>query len=144
MGIPKDSRVRLQLYLSYSLTHLIIRYDQLAYKNSALIINSSGFDSIPSEIGPYLASKSLRAAFGDNARLGRSVSAWKVQTGISGGTIDSILSMTDAPRDQVKAALDDWGLSPGAQAIAPTQYLISLRIVHFSERKTYTWTKTSL
>lgn len=89
------------------------RYDYLAYKNSAIILTSCGFDSIPSEIGPFLASKTLRAAFGDSARLGPSVSALKIKSSVSGGTIASILSMMDVPKDQVSAAFDDWALSPG-------------------------------
>ena len=95
------------------------RFDYLAYKNSALIIPACGFDSLPSELGPYLASKTLRAAFGAKAGLGQSVSACKVKSSVSGGTIASVLSMMDTPKDEVDAAFSDWALSPGSFLCLP-------------------------
>ena len=118
-----DSTVRSHLDILYvpGLT-VLCRFDYLAYKSSALIVNACGFDSMPSEFGPYLASKAFRAAFGDKASLGQSVSACKVKSSVSGGTIDSILTMMDTPKDQIAAAFEDWSLSPG------TVFLLSCKI----------------
>ncbi|KAJ3325839.1 hypothetical protein HDV06_002224 [Boothiomyces sp. JEL0866] len=68
-------------------------YHEQAVENKTLIINSSGFDSVPSDIGTLLIANHFKSKglSTNNVRY----SAWAVSGGVSGGTLASGTNMID-------------------------------------------------
>ncbi|KZS88180.1 hypothetical protein SISNIDRAFT_460044 [Sistotremastrum niveocremeum HHB9708] len=111
-------------------------YDFLAFKTSSIIIPACGFDSIPSDISAYLSVRTLKKKLGPETRVGKSTSIFRLQGGMSGGTISTILTALEAvPRKVLAAAAADYALSPvqgkptpffqfvyTAPVLRPTQY----------------------
>jgi len=119
---------------------MITKYDYVAAKNGAIIVPSCGFDSLPADILVMLANKTLKNAAGLHANMGRSVTAYRTQGGMSGGTLSTILTIIEeVPSHQLIEAMQDYALSPGMRAIdspspalyytvpftSPTQYALS-------------------
>ncbi|CAE6334717.1 unnamed protein product [Rhizoctonia solani] len=91
---------------------MIEQYDQLAHKNKACIVPSSGYDSIPSDLAAHLALRELEKELAGNLPSHiRSTAAHTFKGGMSGGTATTVLSSFDLPSDQrLKGA--GWTLSP--------------------------------
>ena len=92
----------------------IDRFDATARATGARIVNSCGFDSVPSDLGVLLVADRARA---DGAgTLGATTLAVRsLRGGISGGTIDSLRGQIDASRaDRALRRLlaDPYALSP--------------------------------
>ena len=81
---------------------MIDRYDEAARANGVVLVPSSGFDSIPSDIACQWMAERLAVRFG---RPARRVSAYvAMQGGMSGGTVLSgILSEEAFGRSPVRA-----------------------------------------
>ncbi|RXJ71715.1 saccharopine dehydrogenase [Veronia nyctiphanis] len=73
---------------------MLYKYEHLATKSGARIVNCCGFDSIPSDMGVYFTQKEAKRLFGqycDSIKM-------RVKTlkgGASGGTIASIINITE-------------------------------------------------
>jgi short subunit dehydrogenase-like uncharacterized protein len=106
-------------YLDLSGEALFVRrcidqYDEIARANGARIVNSCGFDSIPSDLGVLLLADRAQAdaagGLTDTTMVVRSL-----RGGVSGGTIDSLRAQTEAmgaDRDTRRMVADPYGLSP--------------------------------
>ena len=86
----------------------------MASKSHAIIIPSSGMDSIPSDISVYLSNKTLKTLVSPDANIDESVSAFQASGGFSGGTFATALStFTEVPRKELSIARADYALSTG-------------------------------
>jgi short subunit dehydrogenase-like uncharacterized protein len=97
---------------------LVARCHTLAESTGAVLIPSSGQDSVPSDLTIHLANKALKAA-APGASMARSVGAFSMETTgptsspISGGTLDSMAALFDeVPRSLLTASFAPWALSP--------------------------------
>ncbi|GEM06323.1 saccharopine dehydrogenase / Homospermidine synthase family protein [Rhodotorula toruloides] len=89
------------------------KYGRIALENKATIIHCCGFDSIPSDIGAFLAVQRLKQVGGDEVRAGKVRTAFKAKGGMSGGTLASIVNMRETEdKDAMKFAADTYALSP--------------------------------
>lgn len=95
---------------------LHIRYDFLAAKTGAIIINSAGFDSVPSDLSSFLSVQTLKDVLGKDTQAGRSTSALLLShTGLSGGTTSTMVDIMsgNVPQSAMSKLRDSWALSPG-------------------------------
>jgi short subunit dehydrogenase-like uncharacterized protein len=92
-----------------------------ARETGARIVHCCGFDSIPSDLGVWLAHEHLLRAHG--TRLARAqLYVRKIHGGYSGGTIDSMLSLMElAARDRQvrRLLLDPYALNPADERRGP-------------------------
>lgn len=89
------------------------RFDEAARGSGARIVNSCGFDSIPSDLSVLL----LHEAAGELAEV--TLVVRRLKGGISGGTFDSLRTTVDAVRKDrslVKILGDPYALSPDRSA----------------------------
>lgn len=94
---------------------LIHRFDYLAHKTHAIIIPSCGFDSLPSDISAFLAAKTLKAALGPGASLGASRTAVRLRGGVSGGTLQTAITLLEEiPKDRLAFSRLAYSISPSA------------------------------
>lgn len=105
------------VYLSWLqhefLTHLRHSYDFAATKTGSIIVPSCGFDSVPSDLAAYLSNKTLKS-LRTPLDVGTSTSAFKLRSGISGGTFSTIMTMLeDVPKKDLKDSGAEYSLSPG-------------------------------
>ncbi|WFD34895.1 hypothetical protein MCUN1_001740 [Malassezia cuniculi] len=77
-----------------------------AQATKAVIVPSSGFDSLPFDLTTYLAAQEIRNAYPD-ATVSQAICAYKMKGGISGGTIASAVSMRTDP-DQMLVVKPYW------------------------------------
>lgn len=93
-------------------------YDAAARASGARIVTSSGFDSIPSDLGVLALHEHARAnGLGDLQETTTVVKA--MRGGVSGGTIDSLRGQLEEGRrdsDARRVLLDPYGLSPDRSA----------------------------
>lgn len=91
---------------------IIHEYDYLATKTHAVIVSACGYDSIPSDYSAYLSAKTLRTTFPD-LFVGKSTTVHSVSGGVSGGTINTILTTLDSvPREIIEESSEPFSLSP--------------------------------
>lgn len=95
---------------------MIQEHSAAAIKSGALMLNSCGFDSVPSDLCTYLAIKELKKAK-PTARVGAVESLFKMKGGISGGTFASGLNALEKPSAERRSTLGNaFVMSPtGAQ-----------------------------
>lgn len=87
-------------------------YDYLATKTHAIIIPSSGMDSMPSDLAVHLSNKTLKTLVGPDALIDESTSAFDVLWGASGGSIATLIStLEDIPRFKRAMARSDFVIS---------------------------------
>ncbi|EGO00593.1 hypothetical protein SERLA73DRAFT_178436 [Serpula lacrymans var. lacrymans S7.3] len=92
---------------------IIHEFDYVATKTGAVIVPCCGLDSVPSDAVVHISNKTLKNLAGPTTTIDLSTSSWKVQGGVSGGTISSIITaLEDVPRDKLRAARLDFVLSP--------------------------------
>ncbi|KZT05450.1 NAD(P)-binding protein [Laetiporus sulphureus 93-53] len=102
---------------SHFTRHMILRWDYVATKTKAIIVSSCGLDSVPADLLVYLANKTVKAAAGPHAGLGKSLTVYRVAGGVSGGTLSTISSTFDIPSPIISEALADYSLSTGIQGV---------------------------
>jgi short subunit dehydrogenase-like uncharacterized protein len=114
LGSGHYRRVSILPFLRLHFAELSYRYDYAATKSGAIIIPCSGFDSVPSDISAYLANKTLKAVVGPDTAIESSTSAWRLRSGISGGTLQTAMSaLEEVPREKFERSMKDYILSPG-------------------------------
>jgi short subunit dehydrogenase-like uncharacterized protein len=74
------------------------RYHDRAAADGTRIIPACGFDSVPSDLGTYLMARHVRGAMGVPCTEVRTF--FRLSGGLNGGTVASLLSMLDMPRDR--------------------------------------------
>lgn len=89
---------------------MIEKYHAAAQKSGATIIHACGFDSVPGDIGVMLAVHELHRK--GVRSVGTVESAYDARGQLSGGTVDSLLTMLEAPNEDRRKALDPYALSP--------------------------------
>ena len=91
------------------------RYDYVAAKAGVVLVPSCGFDSVPADLTVYLSNKTLKAAAGPHASLGDSLTVYRANGGISGGTLASALALAEnITLEKLNEANADYALCPGA------------------------------
>ncbi|KAF5375563.1 hypothetical protein D9615_009173 [Tricholomella constricta] len=89
---------------------IINKFDYLATKTGAVIINSCGYDSVPSDASAFLSNKTLKAH--GPYDVGTSMTAHRVRGGISGGTLSTMMTaIEDVPKEKMQESID-YSLSP--------------------------------
>lgn len=96
----------------------IAKYDEAAKAKKIVIAPSVGFDSLPFDLSTYLAASHLKTK--QKAQIGSVEVTAIFKGGISGGTIQSALDMTDVDKTQMQAVRSDW-LSPMKGSHKPIQ-----------------------
>jgi len=86
-------------------------YTRSALASKAILVNASGFDSIPSDINTFLAAQRLQQ-IDSNASLGSVRSGFKAKGTFSGGTLASGIGMIEAGAEDRKLAMDPYALCP--------------------------------
>lgn len=77
---------------------MITAHEQTAKQSGARIVHTCGFDSIPSDIGTYFMQKHMRELHGVAANHVK-YRAKAFKGGFSGGTVDSMMAMMEAAKD---------------------------------------------
>jgi short subunit dehydrogenase-like uncharacterized protein len=88
---------------SFWVKEMIDKYHETAIKNHVLIVSMCGFDSLPSDLGNYLAVKALREQY--NTATKHVQAFVKIIGGVSGGTLHTMLNALES--DGSKEALRD-------------------------------------
>ncbi|GAA5958344.1 hypothetical protein JCM8115_004060 [Rhodotorula mucilaginosa] len=88
------------------------QFQRSALDSKALIVHTSGFDSIPSDLGAFLAVQRLKQAGGDETFAGPVRTAFKAKGGMSGGTLSSLLTVVEQPKESREVASKVYALSP--------------------------------
>ena len=93
--------------------NMIDTHQAAARASGARIVHTCGFDSIPSDLGVYYLQQQCRAQFGvPSNRIKYRTRAFK--GGFSGGTIDSMMAMMEAAKDDasiMKIMADPYALN---------------------------------
>ncbi|KAF8167524.1 Saccharopine dehydrogenase-domain-containing protein [Crassisporium funariophilum] len=96
---------------------IILEFDYYATKTGAIIVPSCGFDSIPSDTSAHLANKTLKslgpASNGQYHDAGVSTTAHHFKSGVSGGTIASVMvGIEQLPKHLRRQSMKPYTLSP--------------------------------
>ena len=67
------------------------KFEALAAKTGARIVHQAGFDSVPSDVGTFLACKAFRAQYGTDCKEVQMFVTIK-GGGVQGGTIATVLN----------------------------------------------------
>lgn len=70
---------------------------ELAQKTGAVIVPSSGFDSLPFDLSTYFAVQEVKKVLGASATVDRVLVGFHVEGSMSGGTLASGIAMKDHP-----------------------------------------------
>lgn len=107
----------------------IDRFDAEARANGARIVNSCGYDSVPSDLGVFVLAEAVRTA-GDG-ELTTTTEYASMKGGMSGGTIASAMQqaddIADAP-ERRRVAGDKFSLSPDRTAEPNGEFKDSLAV----------------
>ncbi|MFT3716863.1 MAG: saccharopine dehydrogenase NADP-binding domain-containing protein [Gordonia sp. (in: high G+C Gram-positive bacteria)] len=76
----------------------IDKADEIARATGARIVNSCGFDSVPSDLGTYLLHEKV-AEDGAGDLTDTTLVLWTVRGGVSGGTVDSMRVIAEQAKD---------------------------------------------
>ncbi|KAK8853397.1 hypothetical protein IAR55_004103 [Kwoniella newhampshirensis] len=95
---------------------VIPKYHGLAASTGAKIIPASGFDSVPSDLSVYVSLKTLQTAH-PGLTLADSTSFFQVKATMSGGTVQSMVSVAELPPDQRRSG--EYALCPGVKSPKP-------------------------
>ncbi|WFD00175.1 hypothetical protein MYAM1_002922 [Malassezia yamatoensis] len=69
----------------------------LAQKTGAVLVPSSGFDSLPFDLSAYVAAKEVKKVLGKEATIGNVLVGFHVEGSMSGGTLASGIAMKNDP-----------------------------------------------
>ena len=100
---------------------IIDKYHKLAEQKSIKIINSCGFDSIPSDMGVYYSQKRIFEKTGEYASM-INMRVAGAKGGISGGTYNSlsyVLEEARADSNVRKTLINPYGLNPVGKQTGP-------------------------
>ncbi|KAK7057760.1 Sacchrp-dh-NADP domain-containing protein [Favolaschia claudopus] len=105
---------------------IITTYHYAASKTGAIIIPASGLDSMPADLVPYIACKTLRSHNSDqHVGIDTSLSAYSIRGGFSGGTINTGITMLEqVQKEELRVAGLDYSLSPCVGKPPPRRPLI--------------------
>jgi len=96
------------------------RFDYVATKTRSIIVPSCGLDSVPADIAPYIANRTLKDAKGPDACLADSMSAVRASVRMAGGTFATLTTLlTEVPAYITARAQQDYSLSPGISVFQP-------------------------
>ena len=115
-------------------------YHEQAISSGACIVHQCGYDSIPSDIGAFLAVGALRDSFGCTAAEIKTF-VGKSKGGISGGTLATVLYMltkADVPGAADAAARGAYALDPAGAKGGPDTAVGSPDLVRY-DRRMRTW-----
>lgn len=73
---------------------MLDKYQEAAIDANVRLVNCSGFDSIPSDLGVYFLQQAAEKSFGENCQR-ISMRVHRLKGGASGGTISSMLNLVD-------------------------------------------------
>lgn len=82
----------------------------LAQKTGAVLVPSSGFDSLPFDLSTYLAVQEVKKVLGADAEVAKVLVGYHIEGSMSGGTLASGVAMADHPFAQRYA--EPYWLSP--------------------------------
>ncbi|WWC91919.1 uncharacterized protein L201_006871 [Kwoniella dendrophila CBS 6074] len=85
---------------SWLASEIIPKYNRLAIQSGSYIVPSCGFDSVPSDLSLYISHKTLQKQYPELS-ISDSKSFFKLKGGsMSGGTIQSMYSLAELPKDK--------------------------------------------
>lgn len=100
---------------------MIDSHHEAAQESGARIVNSCGFDSVPSDIGVYFLQRYAQQQLGETCRhIKLRVEA--IKGGASGGTIASMMNLIEAAREDRSVARilkNPYGLNPEGETAGP-------------------------
>lgn len=117
----------------------IDHYDAAARESGARIVNSCGYDSVPSDLAVFLTATTARDA-GDGELTDTTVYA-SMKGGMSGGTVASGMQQADdiaAQPERRKIAGDKFSLSPDRGAEPSGEHKDSLKVAYSTELGAWT------
>ena len=117
----------------------IDHYDEAARASGARIVNSCGYDSVPSDLAAFLTAQTARDA-GDGD-LGDTTVYASMKGGMSGGTVASAIQQADDMASQPerrKIAGDKFSLSPDRAAEPEGEYKDSLKVGYSEDLEAWT------
>ncbi len=100
---------------------MIDQHHEAAQKSGACIVNSCGFDSVPSDLGVYFLQQEADARFGEPCQK-VSMRVKAIKGGASGGTIASMMGLIEAAKQDrqiAKVLKNPYGLNPRDQMSGP-------------------------
>ena len=103
---------------------IIDKYHKLAEERNIKIINSCGFDSIPSDMGVYYSQKRIFEKTGVYASM-INMRVAGAKGGISGGTYNSLSNVLEEARvnkDVRKTLINPYGLNPVGKQFGPDKH----------------------
>ena len=103
---------------------IIDKYHKLAEEKNIKIINSCGFDSIPSDMGVYYSQKRIFEKTGVYASM-INMRVAGAKGGISGGTYNSLSNVLEEARidkDVRKTLINPYGLNPVSKQFGPDKH----------------------
>lgn len=92
---------------------MISKYNGQASRNGALLISMGGFDSVPADVGAYMAAEWLRR---ERHTATRHLQGYMRMSGggVSGGTVASVMQMLDSPITADDSIISAYLLNPPA------------------------------
>ncbi|KAK4701077.1 hypothetical protein P7C70_g5161, partial [Phenoliferia sp. Uapishka_3] len=87
-------------------------YSRVAVESRAVILHACGFDSVPSDLCAFLAVQQLKKVAGADVKVGRVTSAVSMKAYISGGTLSTMYTALDGPKESKKVGSNPFALSP--------------------------------
>ena len=115
---------------------IIDKYDKMAEEKKIKIINSCGFDSVPSDMGVYYSQKRIFEKTGEYASM-INMRVAGAKGGISGGTYNSLSNVLEEARidnDVRKTLINPYGLNPDAQQYGPDKQDLQKVIFEISNK----------
>jgi len=83
----------------------------MAFKTNALIIPACGFYSIPPDVAVYVSNRYVKSVLGPETSIEDSVTAYDIKGGISGGSVDSVMSsIEEGPCETITEPVRDYAL----------------------------------
>lgn len=77
--------------------HVVHDLHNVAKQTGAVIVPSSGFDSLPFDLSAYFAAQEVKKVDGPSADIGQVLLGYQVQAGLSGGTLHSAVTISRDP-----------------------------------------------
>jgi len=90
---------------------IIDKYHSTAVENKVWIVPSTGFDSIPSDLGTYIAVEYIREKYHVGCRKVQYFLT-DISGGVSGGTLASVLNIMEMEKSKLKAMGNPYYLNP--------------------------------
>ena len=105
---------------------IIDKYHKMAEEKKIKIINSCGFDSVPSDMGVYYSQKRIFEKTGEYASM-INMRVAGAKGGISGGTYNSLSNVLEEARvdkDVRKTLMNPYGLNPVGKQFGPDKHCL--------------------